>query len=92
MYYQTSGKTPSQATIKRRELGMIPQRLKGHPEQDALYRGYKRQLEDLDQVLGRWFENQGRSTTKTESPKSSRTEKEITTHAFVDIQVKVLYF
>jgi len=27
----------------------------------------------------------------TESPKSSRTEKEITTHAFVDIQVKVLY-
>jgi len=47
MYYQTSGKTPSQATIKRRELGTIPQQLKGHPEQDTLYRGYKRQLEDL---------------------------------------------
>jgi len=46
MYYQSSGKTPSQATLKRRELGTIPQ-LKGHPEQDALYRGYKRQLEDL---------------------------------------------
>jgi len=47
MYYQTSGKGPSQATLKRKELGTIPQRLKGHPEQDALYRGYKRQLEDL---------------------------------------------
>jgi len=50
MYYQSSGKSPSQATlkrIKRRELGTIPQRLKGQPEQDALYRGYKRQLEDL---------------------------------------------
>jgi len=47
MYYQTSGKTPSQATIKRRQLDTIPQQLKGHPELDALYRGYKRQLEDL---------------------------------------------
>jgi len=26
---------------------MIPQRLKGQPEQDTLYRGYKRELEDL---------------------------------------------
>jgi len=46
-YYQSSGKTPSQATIKRRELVTIPQRLKGHPEQDTKYRGYKIQLEDL---------------------------------------------
>jgi len=29
LYYQTSGKSPSQAPIKRREIGMIPQRLKG---------------------------------------------------------------
>jgi len=47
MYYQSSGKSPSQATLKRKELGTIPQRLKGQPEQDALYRGYKRQLEEL---------------------------------------------
>jgi len=52
-YYQTSGKTPSQATIKRRELGTIPQRLKGQPEQDTLYRGYKRQLEDLKTSIGK---------------------------------------
>jgi len=45
--YETSGKGPSQATIKRRELGTIPHQLKGQPEQDALYRGHKRQLEDL---------------------------------------------
>jgi len=32
LYYQSSGKPPSQATIKRRELGMIPQQLKGQPE------------------------------------------------------------
>jgi len=47
LYYQTSGKSPSQATLKRREIGTILQQLKGQPEQDALYRGYKRQLEDL---------------------------------------------
>jgi len=47
MYYQSSGKTPSQATLKRRELRAIPQLLKGQTEQDALDRGYKRQLEDL---------------------------------------------
>jgi len=43
----TSCKIPSQATIKRRELGTISHQLKGQPEQDTLYRGYKRQLEDL---------------------------------------------
>jgi len=47
LYYQSSGKGPSQATIKRKELGTITQWLKGQPEQEALYRGYKRQLEDL---------------------------------------------
>jgi len=40
MYYQSSGKNTSQATTKRRELGTMPQCLKGHPEHDALYRGY----------------------------------------------------
>jgi len=47
MYYQQTGKTPSQATQKRRQLGTIAHQLRGNPEQDALYRGYKRQLEEL---------------------------------------------
>jgi len=47
LYCQSSGIGPSKATVKRRELGTIPQQLKGQPEQDALYRGYKSQLEDL---------------------------------------------
>jgi len=36
-YYQSSGKTPSQATIKRRELGTIPQQLKdqGKPKTET---------------------------------------------------------
>jgi len=47
MYYEQTGDSLSQATLKRRELGTIPQQLKGQPKQDALCRGYKRQLEDL---------------------------------------------
>jgi len=47
MYYQQTGKTPSLATQKRKQLGTIAHRLRGNPEQDALYRGYKRQLEEL---------------------------------------------
>jgi len=31
-YYQETDKTPSEATLKRRELGTIPQLFKGHPE------------------------------------------------------------
>ncbi len=46
-YYRQTGKTPSEANLRRRKEGSVAHRLKNNEDADALYRGYRRRLEAL---------------------------------------------
>jgi len=60
-----TGKSPSQAAIRRREMGSVAHRLKHDPQQDALYRGYKQALERLKMQ----YPNAGLTVIRPAKPK-----------------------
>jgi len=66
-YYQQTGKMPSQAAVKRRESGTLAHQLKADPNQDALYRDYRRQLQELKAK----YHQTGLTVVKPRNPKRS---------------------
>jgi len=70
--FQASGKGPSQATLKRKELGMIPQRLKGQPQQiDGWKNAVKTATELYYRETGKTPKRLQRSRLETETETSS---------------------
>jgi len=63
-----TGKTPSQAAIRRREIGSVSSRLKHDPQQYELYRGYKQALERLKTQ----YHNAGLTVIRPAKPKVLR--------------------
>jgi len=92
-YYEDSGRMPSQATIKRKENHTLSHWLKIDPEQDALYRGYKMQL----QALKTKYHQEGLKVVKPRNPKKPNPKaptrrKRLPPYYFViDIQDLVFY-